>query len=147
VLWRNALVFLNQAIVAVLVVIAFGQRPHALLGLLGIGLLLLQGLWIVLLLGVLGARFRDLGPLVQLTFQILFFVTPIIWTPAMLGRENSWIATVNPLFHVIEVVRAPLLGGVPSPVSYAGALVTLCLGLVVALGVYARFRDRIVYWL
>jgi ABC-2 type transport system permease protein/lipopolysaccharide transport system permease protein len=77
--------------------------------------------------------------------QVLFFLTPIVFPAAALG-DNQWIATVNPLYAVIDVMRAPLLGqpiGAHSWTILLGATVFNC---VTGFLFFARFRTRIAYW-
>ena len=47
----------------------------------GVILIILNGLWMVLLLGTLCARFRDLPQIVTSLVQILFFMTPVFFLP------------------------------------------------------------------
>jgi lipopolysaccharide transport system permease protein len=53
---------------------------------------------------------------------------------------------LNPFYHLIEIVRAPLLSEVVSPLSWS-----LCIGMAAAgLGftawLYRRAHARIAYW-
>ena len=81
-------------------------------------------MWIVdtlaicLLLGAFCARFRDIGPIVGSVMQIAFFLTPVIWQPEQLG-PSRWMLPLNPFFALLEIVRAPLLGTVPSHTALA----------------------------
>jgi ABC-type polysaccharide/polyol phosphate export permease len=147
-IWRNFLVFLNQFVVSFLIVlfignIEFGSIPLVLIGII---LMILQAIWIVPLLGVLGSRYRDLQPLIQNILLILFLTTPILWVPSLLGTRR-FIADFNPLAHVIEVIRAPMLGQSPSFANYAVVISMAVLGGIVSALLYGRFKNRIVYWL
>ena len=108
---RNIVVFLNNLIVALCVIVICGKFSLSTLplGILGILLVFYQGVWIVPLLGIIGTRFRDLQPLIQSVLLVLFLVTPIFWLPELLG-PRQFIAELNPLTHFIEVARKPLLG-------------------------------------
>jgi len=55
-----------------------------LLALPGIALILLNGLWVSLLLGLISARFRDLLMIVGSIVQVMFFMAPIFWQMDML---------------------------------------------------------------
>jgi homopolymeric O-antigen transport system permease protein len=53
---------------------------------------------------------------------------------------------MNPLYHMINVVRAPLLGTLPELTSYVVvALITLA-GWILTYRVFRQFRRRIAYW-
>ena len=112
----------------------------------GLMLLAINGFWISMLLGLISARFRDVPPIVASFLQVLFFVTPIIWPVELLGNWQA-IATLNPLFAVIDVVRAPLLGAATAAHSWIVLLILTVLGCSVTFLVFARFRTRIAYWI
>jgi ABC-type polysaccharide/polyol phosphate export permease len=112
----------------------------------GLLVALVFGLGAVLLLGPLGARFRDLAPATTMATGLLFVLTPVFWVPEP-GQLHSALLVFNPFYYLLEVVRAPLIGQVVPPhvwlVASAVALTTLFTGLVV----YVRMRQQIVYWL
>jgi ABC-type polysaccharide/polyol phosphate export permease len=148
VIWRNVFVFAHQFIVVLVVLALFAKLELRMLPLaaLGLVLLFLQAVWTTPLLGLLGTRFRDLQPIIANLLQVLFFITPIIWDPALLGSRR-WIADINPLSSLIAVVREPLLGNAPTFENYAIVLATTAAGFLLAMLMYGRFRTRIVYWL
>jgi ABC-type polysaccharide/polyol phosphate export permease len=145
--YRNLIVLLHCMVILPIVLVLF---PPALdwrlvIALPALALLGLNAFWIALLLGLVSARYRDIPPIVASVLQILFFVTPILWPPELLGNWQE-LLSFNPLFAAIDVVRAPLLGIAPLPHSWTTlALVTLlgCLGTLVA---FAKFRPKIAYW-
>lgn len=145
---RVAIVFLHNIVVPLGVFVFYGIWPGlvALLALPGILLWAFNGLAACLFFGTLCARFRDLPPIVGSLVQIAYFMTPIIWRPEQLGQKAHWLL-LNPFFSLMEIVRAPLLGVVPS-----GACVLVALGVsVVFWGMawitFARSRARLAFWL
>lgn len=146
--YRNVIVLANQGIVAILVLIAFNKisAPMAIVALFGFMLLIFQSIWVTIFIGVIGARFRDLQPIIMSVLQIFFLITPIIWPATLLG-DRKWLADVNPFYHLIEIIRAPLLGQMPSKLSYAVVIATTMMGITLAFMIYSRFRNRIIYWL
>ena len=100
-----------------------------------------------LFLAVLGARFRDLGPSVGVATQMMFFVTPIMWRQEDLPLANKWWVTINPAHHLLEVVRAPLLGLVPASQSIMVAVAVAVALNLVAWVVFCASHRRIPYWL
>ena len=113
--------------------------------LLGIGLIFLNGVWVTLLLGMLCARFRDVGEIVASLMQVLFFLTPILWRPSSLG-SYEWAVLGNPAYALIELARGPLLGETPDARLWGVALGLTIVGLSGTFFVFARFRGRIAYW-
>lgn len=100
-------------------------------------------------LAYLNARFRDVQPAVSALMQIMFYVTPIIYMPQQLANSgHSFVYLYNPVFHLVNIVRGPLLGhtrtlGMSWAVSGA-LIVVLMLGLLL---VIRRYDRRIVYYL
>jgi ABC-type polysaccharide/polyol phosphate export permease len=105
----------------------------------------INGVWISTFFGMLSARFRDVPPIVANFTQILFFLTPIIYPVAALGKWRA-IADFNPAFAAIDVIRAPLLDVTTSDYSWAILVATTVLGCVGTFFIFARFRARIAYW-
>ncbi len=73
-----------------------------------------DGVAACLLLGAFCARFRDIPPIVASVMQIAFFVSPIIWKPELLKGTALELLWLNPFFTLLEIVRGPMLGEMPS---------------------------------
>jgi ABC-type polysaccharide/polyol phosphate export permease len=148
--YRNLVVFLHNLVVFVLISLAFGAStlgPAVVYALPGLILVALNGVWIALVLGLFCLRFRDLQQLVGTLMLIAMFITPIFWPPESLqGTGRTVFIDLNPLFHLIEVVRAPLLGRAPSAETWLAALAMTAVGWAVAFTLFGRFRRRIAYW-
>ncbi len=106
----------------------------------------INGVWISILLGMVSARFRDVPPIMASLLQALFFLTPIIW-PLSALKEWQIIATANPFFAAVDVLRAPLIGVPTADSSWAILLLTTSIGCLVSFALFARFRSRIAYWI
>ncbi len=151
-LTRNVIVFGHNLLVYVAVALIFGVAPNVNMLLLpvGLALALLNYVWISLLLAVVCARFRDVIQLVASLSMILFFVTPIFWQPAQLDSAPAakfLLADANFAYHLIDVVRAPLLGQPPQLLSFAYLGVAAVLGFALSALFLRRFYNRIAYWL
>lgn len=146
--FRNLIVYLHS--LPILFVIDFlypiPVNENLLLFPVGLALIVANGVWVALLLGILGTRFRDIQQIVLSMIQVVFFMTPIFWQIELLGR-HSYVALVNPFFHFIEIIRAPLLGQAPMMLSYAVVCGITVIGFVVADAAFGKFRGRIHYWL
>jgi lipopolysaccharide transport system permease protein len=148
--WRN-LIILGHNIVIIPIVLTAMQifpEPVWLLAIPGFALLLINVTWMSLLLAVLCTRFRDITQAVQNLMQIAFFVTPIMWMPHTISdRLPQSILELNPFFHLISLVRSPLLGHSPDATSWLASLGLAILGWLSTLIFFGRFRRRIAYWL
>lgn len=147
-LWRNFLIFLHSLPVAILLLLLFGFKINWSFILLPLGLLILflNGLWAGVILGVLCARFRDIQPIMINIIQIAFFLTPVMWSPHLLA-ERAWIAKWNPLYHLIELIRAPLLGTSVLLESWVWAIAFCAMNALIAFFIMKRCRNRVAYWI
>lgn len=147
-LTKNLMMF-GHNFLFVLVVLYFfpPERIDAmLLALAGLFLVLANLFWIGLILAIVCTRFRDVTQIISSLVQIAFFMTPIMWKTDMLG-DKRYVADWNFLYHLVEVIRTPLLGQFPSQLSWYVVSVGAVAGTVVALVFFSRFRSRIAYWL
>ena len=62
-------------------------------------------------------------------------------------KTRAWIADVNPFYHMVEIVRAPLLGKEPATLSWEVTSVMGAAMLISACALFVRYRHRIIFWL
>jgi lipopolysaccharide transport system permease protein len=145
---RNLVVLAHNALVVVVVdlVLSFWPGRIAALAVPGIILWLVNSLAVTLLLGAICARFRDIPPIVASLMQLAFFISAVIWRPDQLGAFE-WMLAFNPFFSLLEVVRGPLFGVMPTKLTILMALLYSVALWVVTWVVFARVRGRIAFWL
>ncbi|TDN67218.1 ABC transporter permease [Paraburkholderia sp. BL10I2N1] len=148
VVWRNLVILAHNFLIVLLLLAVFGVKSWATLPVFVPALLLymINALWIAMVAGLLSARFRDLPQIIAALMQIAFYVTPIIYRPNALTRF-SLIVELNPLAHLIELVRAPLIGEIPSATTWAVTIAMAVLGWILALALTGRYLKRIPYWI
>ena len=147
-LLRHLITFAHNALVVVGVLLVFPPdwSTTQLLSLVGIVLVAANLWWISLLLTMLGARFRDLDPLVTAATPLLFFLTPVVFRPNHVPVSRS-IIWLNPLTYFITVIRDPLLGEVPPLFVYAVVLTVLVVGWAMAYWLLTRRAFRVPFWI
>ena len=98
------------------------------------------------ILAILGSRFRDIKQIVASVLQLIFLVTPIMWMPNMLPARYAFFIKFNPLYHLIDIVRSPLIGQGPS--LYALKIVCGLIGIscICMIYLFYRSRSRIPFW-
>ncbi len=151
VVMRNILVLAHNIVVIVVVFAIFRIVPSA----ASFSILPACGLWVVdamavcLILGVFGARFRDIPPIVASIVQIAFYVTPVMWSPVMLMHRgiSAILVKWNPFFALLEIMRGPLLGHALEPTAWAMALGYSAALVLLAGLVFIHARPRIAYWI
>lgn len=125
-----------------------------LLAIPGFLLLALNAAWVTLLLGIISTRFRDIPQVINSLIQLLFYGTPIVWPVDQLlsgGTRDgiSWVLPIiqaNPLYHFIQVVRAPLLGQSFTPGNWIVVGAITIVGWALALVAMRNYRSRVSYW-
>ena len=146
---RNGIIFFHNFLAAMAAFLILGGELHAqhllLLAVLPIFFAVQFG--VGLILAILGARFRDMGPMIGLVLQFCFFMTPIIWSQNDLPMGRKWWVVINPLHHLIELVRAPMLGSAPPPLSVTVALATALTLVGGSYVLFRKYRRRITYWM
>jgi ABC-type polysaccharide/polyol phosphate export permease len=149
IVWRNVITFLHNLVVYALLALPLGVPVtlDTLLFFPGLLLIALNGVWIANLLGMACARFRDIQQVVSSLLQVAMFVTPIFWSPEQLVGRGQIFTEINILYHLVDIVRAPLLGKAPAPLSYAVVLGLAVIGWATMLYLFSRFRRRVVFWL
>ena len=107
----------------------------------------ISAIWVSLLFGVIGARYRDLIYAFQTIMRVLFFLTPIIWIPSQLGSIGETISLLNPISHYINIIREPIMQrGIPTMSWIIVGSITVVGWLTSAL-VYGKSRNSIVHWI
>lgn len=147
--WRNTVILAHNFCIVVIVLAIFGVRDWATLPLFlpGLVLFVLNATWMAAFSGLLAARFRDLPQIVNALLQVAFYVTPILFHGEMLTGKHRWIVEYNPLAYLIDVVREPLLGVVPSLTTWLFVAGMTVVGWLAALYMTGRYHKRIPYWL
>lgn len=150
VLWRNTIILGHNLMILPPLFLVFMKplTPMALLALPGFMLIILNAAWIMLALAIACTRFRDLTQIAQNAVQVMFYVTPIIWSATLLpSHVGTTMLDFNPFYHLINIVRAPLLGHAPSTLNWAVSALMALIGWVVTLAFFGRYHKRIPYWL
>ena len=146
-MWSKTIIFAHNFVIYLGIVIYFKLQPGGAVfcAMPGFILILLNGALTSLYVGMVSARFRDVPQLIASIVQIIFFMTPIMWKPELLGSK-SVLMTFNPFYHLVEIVRAPLLGQVPSAENYIALGLISMANFLLAAVLFVRFRARISYW-
>lgn len=145
--WSRTIIFAHNFVIYLALLVYFHIWPGlpAISAVFGFVLILANALTVSTYLGMISARFRDVPQIVTSATQVVFFLTPVLWKPELLGHRR-YIADWNPFYHLIEIVRAPLLGAWPSFTTVLVVLGITCFNTIVAAVFFQRFRGRIAYW-
>ena len=143
--FKNFLVFLHNFIIIIFIILYFGIIPNIFLFIFGLFLFTINLLWIGALLAILSARFRDMPQIIANLVQISFFLTPIIWQIDMAGRHFYFI-NFNPIYHFIEIVRAPLINAQINNFSFIFTSLSAVVGTLITTYFFGKFNKRFSFW-
>lgn len=140
---HHTITFVHCYIFVLPLLLYFGVafKFRTLLCLPGLILILVNLYWVSALLGYLGAKYRDMTPLVNALLQPLFFLTPIIFRGDQI-THLEWLINLNPFTHYINVMREPLLNHPINIVSWIFMLVGAIVGnLFLCLFIHKKGRH------
>ncbi|MGC6369535.1 ABC transporter permease [Pseudomonas sp. K2I15] len=145
---RQLINFGHNAIVVVVVVLYFSPVVHLNQLLIIPGLLIVIGnlSWIILLIAMLGSRFRDFEQIIGAVMPLMFFLSPVIYRPSQLGIAQQ-IVWFNPFSYFITLIRDPILGNVPPLFVYQVSLLALLIGTVFTVYQFGKHRKHISFWI
>lgn len=148
---RNFMIFFHNIIVLIPIFVIFHHSAKinldTLLIIPGLGLIYINAIAYGLILAMIGARYRDISQVIKSLVQVVFFVTPVMWSPNILPEHTRYAVYLNPFYSLIEVVRAPMIGTTPTLFNYCVVLALTAFGGLVAAKMLTRYRTRIIYWI
>jgi lipopolysaccharide transport system permease protein len=144
---RNLIIAAHNFIIYIFVIAFFTVNiNHNVFWLtISLPLFVLNLTWISIILSVIATRYRDITHVIVNLVQVLFFVTPVFWSVKTMPQRPAFI-DYNPAFHLLEIVRDPLLGYEVHFLSWLVASIMLIPGFLVAIYIYKTALKRIVYW-
>ncbi len=146
---RNFIIFFHNIFVIIPIIIFFHVSVNlfTLLFLVGLLVIWINAITFGTILAILGTRFRDITQLINSLIQVVFFLTPVMWSPAILPEKYQYLVKLNPFAQFLELLRNPLLGTPPSAYAFAVTLAITLVGIAGSFFIFARYRARITYWI
>jgi lipopolysaccharide transport system permease protein len=125
----------------------FGNLGFLPVVLLGVVVLCLVSWSLAVLAGFANVYLQDTQHLCEVGFQILFYMTPIIYPESILKAQHlEWIADYNPVRALIDLVRKPILHNeLPSTGTWIFALATTAVLAGLASYTLMRLEKRVVF--
>jgi len=104
---------------------------------------------ISILSSFLTVYFQDTQQLLEVLFQVFFFLTPIMFPPEMLtNRGLGILLSLNPVYTFFELIRMPILTGtIPSPWAFSKAVIVVAMFGTMALGSIAWLEKKLIFHL
>ena len=102
---------------------------------------------LAVLAGFANVYFQDTQHLCEVGFQILFYLTPIIYPESLLKQHQmGWVADYNPVRALVDLMRKPILEGqVPAVGTWIMAGLAAAFLASAASFTLARFQKRLIF--
>ena len=150
VVWKNIITLGHNLVILPLVflVIWHGVSWQLLLVVPGLVILIANLTWLATVLGALSSRFRDLPPIITSLLTVTFYVTPVMWYPTLIGNNQlaHMLLGLNPFYHLLQIVRLPILGQTPTIENWVLSLVFALCGWAFTFLLMNRVQKKIAYW-
>jgi ABC-type polysaccharide/polyol phosphate export permease len=145
---RNLIVFAHHLLAVVAVLLYFNDFRLAAVPtmLVFLPLFMFAFGWVAIVIAIMATRYRDVAPIIANVMQVLFFITPIMFIPDMVPDIEP-LNRLNPFAQLVDLIREPLLGRLPSSYALIYCAVAGMLGWSLAIALYRRARPRVAYWL
>lgn len=150
VVWRSMILSAHNIIILPIVILIVGGQTGWPVLLWPVGLVLgvtsLTGL--ALSLSVVATRFRDLPPIVNSIMTVAFYLSPVLWIKESVGDNPTLdsILSWNPFYHLLQIMRLPLIGQLPSTQNWVFASVSVVVFWAIGLLIFRKYEKRIPYW-
>lgn len=103
--------------------------------------------WIVVVLGMLSARYRDVPQTVAAAMTIIYFITPVMWQPSLVPAASAhWLLGLNPFYHLLQLLRQPFLSNSPTAENWLLSIGFALVGWLSTWFVIKKFGKQIAYW-
>ena len=150
VVWRNLIVSAHNIVIFPIVILVVGGSSSwaILVWPIGIIALVLAISGLALVFAIVAARYRDLPQIVNAVLTVAFYITPVIWIKESLASNElvSTIVSLNPLYHILQVGRLPLIGQFPSLGNWIWVFSSAGIFWAIGLFMFKKFENRIAYW-
>jgi ABC-type polysaccharide/polyol phosphate export permease len=103
-------------------------------------------LGVALFVSSLAVYFADFAEIHQIALTAWLYLTPIIYPLSIIPERRRWLFELNPVYHLVEVFRAPIhQGALPSAATLVAAAGISSLTLVLGWLFFTRSADEIAY--
>lgn len=97
----------------------------------------------------IGTRFRDFSQLIVIILQAIWYTSPVYFLPEVFKNAHlAFLVDNNPVYHLLNIFRAPLLQGeFPPLISYYYTILLVIAAWSLAVISTAKLENRVIYYL
>jgi len=146
---RNSITLIHNIVIIPLVFLAVGHPMswQVILLIPGLVIVIANLSWMVVVLGMVSARFRDIPQTVAAAMTIIYFITPVMWQPKLVPDSQAhWLLGLNPFYHLLQLLRLPFLSAVPTLENWLLSCGFALVGWAITALTFKKFGKQIAYW-
>lgn len=104
--------------------------------------------WVSVCIALIGSRFPDTRDAIGTILIAGFLLTPILWMIDKFPPDSlrGLLARLNPAYHLLDLVRSPVLGAMPERSSIVVAFAMIPFGWLLASLLYRRYARFVPLW-
>jgi lipopolysaccharide transport system permease protein len=147
--WKSVIVFGHNLLIVPVVFLLFSVELHPaqMLFIPGLILVLMSLTWMAVIVSIISVRYRDFPQIISALLTVGFYVTPVIWQPERLPEGLAHLLLgFNPFYHLLQVLRLPLLGEFPTFENWILSGASAVVGTALATWAYKNLKSKIAYW-
>jgi ABC-type polysaccharide/polyol phosphate export permease len=147
--WKHTIIFLHNMVLWIFYWLfgALSININTLYIFITFPLVFFISLPVISVLGLLFSRYRDFARLVASLITLLLIVTPIFWRAEQLVGTRQLMFKLNPIYYLVESLRAPLMG---HEITLDTWIVLLILGIfswTILATFYVRKKNKLIFWI
>lgn len=145
--FRNIIIMLHNIVIVAIAVVIFSQHLgfYSLMFFVDYVLVAFTLFFAGIIIALINTRFRDIEQIINSVLTVMFFLTPILWDPKVLG-DLQYYLYLNPFFALIEALRMPLVANEIPYISLLYLIALLAVMTPCAIFLLGRFKHRVALW-
>ncbi|MGJ8663561.1 MAG: ABC transporter permease [Marinicella sp.] len=113
---------------------------------LGYVIIALNAFFVSMWMGWLSVRYRDVQSVLASIVMVVFLITPVLWPPPFEFADSLYFQ-LNPFYHLLELIRAPILHAQVPVLSLYVSVGLLLINILLCLMFYRKVKNNLVLWL
>jgi ABC-type polysaccharide/polyol phosphate export permease len=103
---------------------------------------------IMIFCSIIATRFRDFTQLLISIMQIVYFISPIMWMPNLIGgKRKILLIDFNPVYHFLEITRGIIYHGNFNSSSLLICVLICLITWFLSFVLYKKFENKIIFWI
>ena len=147
--WKNVIIFIHNMFLWIIYWLfgAISVNINTLYIFITFPLVFFISLPVISALGLLFARYRDFSRLIASLITLLLIITPIFWRTEQLTGTRALLYKLNPIYYLVECIRAPLMGHEITAFTWLALLLIGVFSWTILAPFYFLKKNKLIFWL